>query len=98
MVKFHGVNSLAKLYASEYNTTTVLAEERIREFKHILALGLLDEDYQGVQLMDTITLKKVVRKGKVGRNPKTKEETLIPARIGIKAELGKKLFTDLGNE
>lgn len=94
--KFHGIKTLAEIYSKKHNTTLKLAEERVREFVDLLEEGLLDENYEGVQFINSLTLRKVQRKAKIGRNPKTKEEVVIPPRLGIKAEIGKNFAQKLG--
>ena len=87
--RFHGIKSLAEIYAKKHQTTHKQAEERVREMVDLLEEGIADPNYNGIQFVDSITLRRVVRRAKLGRNPKTKEEILIPSRIGIKAEIGK---------
>ena len=87
--RFHGIKSLAEIYAKKHQTTQKLAEERVREMVELIEEGIADPNYNGIQFVDSITLRRVVRKEKLGRNLKTKEEILIPSRIGIKAEIGK---------
>lgn len=95
ITKYHGIKSLAELYAKKHGTTLKVAEERVKELKDLLVEGIVDDNYDGIQFIDSLTLKRVLRKGKIGRNPKTKEEYYIPDRIGIKAEIGKNLAQQL---
>lgn len=95
VTKYHGIKSLAELYAKKYGTTLKVAEERVKEMKDLLVEGIVDDNYDGIQFIDSLTLKRVIRKSKIGRNPKTKEEFYIPERIGIKAEIGKNLAQKL---
>ena len=93
---FAGIKILTDRYAKMHNITKVEAERRIKEFAEVLREELLDEDSDGIQLIDFITLKKVERKPKLGRNPKAPEKTYeIPASIGIKCELGKSFNEEL---
>jgi integration host factor subunit alpha len=43
----------------------------------------------------TFTIKR--RKAKVGRNPKTNEETIVPERLGISFKAGKKLLSEINS-
>lgn len=95
VTKYHGIKSLAELYAKKHGTTLKVAEERVKEMKDLLVEGIVDDNYDGIQFIDSLTLKRVIRKSKIGRNPKTKEEFYIPERIGIKAEIGKNLAQKL---
>lgn len=89
MTKFHGIKTLSEMYANKYGTTLKVAEMRIKEMKEILEEGISDPNYEGIQLVDSLTFKRVIRKGKVGRNPRTKIECVIPDRVGVKTELGR---------
>lgn len=95
MNRYHGIKSLAEIYAKKYGTTQKLAEERVREMIEILSDGLKDTEYDGIQFIDVLTLKKVNRKARIGRNPLTKVEVVIPPRVGIKVELGKSFMNEL---
>lgn len=90
--KYHGIKTLAELYAKKHKTTLKVADERVKEMIDLLEAGLCDNNYDGIQFIDSITLKKVTRKSKIGRNPMTKEEVIIPDRIGIKTCLSKTLL------
>lgn len=89
--KYHGIKSLSEIYAKKHNTTLKVAEERVKEMVGLLEDGLTDNNYRGIQFIDSITFKRVVRKSKIGRNPRTKVEVIIPDRIGIKTEISAKL-------
>lgn len=95
MNKYHGIKSLAEKYAEKHGVTQKCAEERVREMIDLLAEGLADPEYNGVQFIDVLTMKKVIRKAKVGRNPITKIEVPIPERVGIKVEIGKSFASKL---
>lgn len=97
ITKYHGIKSLAEIYAKKHETTQRLAEQRVREMIDLLEEGLVDKNYDGIQFIDSITLKKVTRKSKIGRNPITKVEVIIPDRIGIKTDLSKNLLERLQN-
>lgn len=88
---YHGVKSLSDMYAKKHNTTLKVAEERVKEMKDLLEEGLLDPNYDGIRFVDFITLKKVTRKSKIGRNPRTKVEVVIPARPGVKTEISERI-------
>ena len=97
ITKYHGIKSLAEIYAKKHGTTQKLAEERVREMIDLLEEGLMDKNFNGIQFIDSITLKKVTRKSKIGRNPITKVEVVIPDRIGIKTDISKNLLARLEN-
>lgn len=98
MAKYHGRTSLAELYAEQYGTSIKVAEERMKEMVNIIELGLTDNKYDGIQFIDSITLKRVVRRARLGRNPRTNVEVFIPEHIGIKAIIGGKLASKLKEE
>ncbi|SNZ08473.1 integration host factor subunit alpha [Persephonella hydrogeniphila] len=65
----------------------------------IIAEELIDgEDNHKIQIsgFGTFIVKK--RAPKIGRNPKTREEKLIPERFGISFKVGKKLHRKLNGE
>lgn len=79
-----------------YGITKVEAEKRIKELVEVVREELLDENSSGIQLIDFLTLKKMQRKEKLGRNPLEPEKTyVIPATMGIKCELGKTFNQEL---
>lgn len=89
--KYHGIKSLSEIYAKKHNTTSKVAEERVKEMVSLLEEGITDPNYKGIQFIDSITFKRVIRKSRIGRNPLTKVEVIIPDRVGIKTEISAKL-------
>lgn len=91
MRKYVGIDELTAKLAERRNITKKLAEEFVRDFIEILKNEFLDPNKDGIQFVDFITIKKVLRKERIGRNPKNPEQTyLVPARISLKASFGKK--------
>lgn len=97
ITKYHGITSLSRMYAEKHGTTLKEGEKRVKEMVELLEEGLIDPNFDGIQFIDSFTLKRVVRKAKIGRNPLTKIEVPIPDRIGIKASIGNKLYKRLEN-
>lgn len=95
MKRYDGISSLARGYALHKQITMKEAEERIKDVLFIMERSLLDTESDGIQILDFITLQKVHRKAKLGRNPLTKVEYHIPEKISVKAILGKKFDKDL---
>lgn len=98
MKQFSGIKSLSKRYADKYGLTYKEAELRIKEFLSVLREDLLDGSSDGVQFVDFLTLKKVKRKSKIGRDPRNPDKIYdIPPCIAIKCELGKKFKEELNS-
>lgn len=97
-IKYHGVQSLAVMYSKAYSVSKKVAEEQIRQVVAILEEGICDTQFNGIQFINSITLKRVTRKAKIGRNPKSREEVSIPERQGVKVVLGKKFNNRLNNK
>lgn len=95
MKKYDGISSLAYSYAGYKNITLKEAEERVKDVLEIMEQALLDPSSDGIQILNFITLQKVTRKAKVGRNPLTKIEYNIPEKTSIKTILGKRFDKDL---
>ena len=93
--KFHGIKTLSEKYAEKHGTTLKCAEERVKEMVELLEDGIADPNYDGIQFINSLTFRKVVRKAKVGRNPRNGVEVPIPQRLGIKTEIGKNFATRL---
>ena len=96
MKNFEGITVLSKRYAERYQVSYNIARENILRTLVVLEESLLDESNTGIQLKDFLTLEKVVRKSKLARNPRTREEVLIPERKAVKTSLGKR-FDNLFN-
>lgn len=89
MKKYVGVTTLSKKYAKKHGITVKESEVIVRNFLDVFQDSLLDKEYDGVQLIDFITLQRVQRKEKVGRNVHTNTPTIIPEAVKIKVTLGK---------
>lgn len=97
MKAYHGINSLAQIYAKKYNVSINDAKVLMRNFYSVLEEGLTDPETDGIQLVNLITLDKVVRKQRKGKNFIAKEVVLIPERVCYKATCGKNLIEKLNN-
>lgn len=89
MKKYVGVNTLSKQYAKKHGVTIKEAESVVRNFIELFQNALLDENYDGVQFIDFLTLQRVERKSKVGRNVHTNTPITIPEAVKLKVTLGK---------
>lgn len=89
MKKYVGVNTLSKAYAKKHGITVKEAESIVRNFVGLFQEALLDKEYDGVQFIDFLTLQRVHRKSKVGRNVHTNTPTIIPEAVKLKVTLGK---------
>ena len=89
MLKYHGLTTLSRMYAEEHQVTLDDARETIKNVMNIIEKGVCDPNYDGVQIVNILTLKRVQRKAKVGRNLNLNTTIKIPPRVGIKADLGK---------
>lgn len=91
MRNYAGIDEITAKLAEKRGITKKLAEEFVRDFIEIMKEEFLNENRDGIQFVDFITLKKVIRKERIGRNPKNPEQTYkIPARVSLKASFGKK--------
>lgn len=95
MKQYEGITLLSRRYANKKGITIKEAELRIKDMFEVIEESFLDDSNDGIQIIDFLTLQKIVRKAKLGRNPRTKVEVMIPERISIKAILGKKFDKDL---
>lgn len=89
MKKYVGVNTLSKKYAKQNGVTVKEAEVIVRSFLDVFKDALLDTEFDGVQLIDFITLQRVKRESKVGRNVHTNTPMIIPEAVKLKVTLGK---------
>lgn len=89
MKKYVGVNTLSKAYAKKYGVTIKESEMIVRNFIGLFQESLLDPEYDGVQFIDFLTLQRVQRKAKMGRNVHTNTPTIIPEAVKLKVTLGK---------
>ena len=89
MKKYVGVNTLSKQYAKKYGVTVKEADVIVRNFITLFQESLLDPEYDGVQFIDFLTLQRVQREAKVGRNVHTNTPMIIPEAVKLKVTLGK---------
>ena len=89
MKKYVGVNTLSKAYAKKHEVTVKEAETVVRNFIELFQESLLDPNFDGVQFIDFLTLQRVHRKSKMGRNVHTNTPTVIPEAVKLKVTLGK---------
>lgn len=89
MKNYDGINALAERYAKSNGVSKREAKETVKRVLESIRESLLDETNDGIQIVDFLTLEKVLRKARIGRNPRTMEEVIIPDTKGIKTTLGK---------
>lgn len=97
MKKYSGITNLVERFASQNDVTKKEAEKAVKGTIEALKAELLDNDNDGVQLIGFITLEKVQRASREGRNPRTKEPITIPAKMSLKIKVGSDLSTELNN-
>lgn len=90
-VKYINQEEFAKILAKNNDLSFVEAEKRVKEFLDTLEEGIKDEQYDGIQFVNLLTLRKQVRNSREGIIPKTGVKITIPDKIYVKATLGKKL-------
>ena len=94
--KYAGIKDLTLALSTKEDITKKEAEKRVKSFIDILEKQLTREDLDGVQFIDFITLERVKREARKGRNPKKPtKEVIIPPRLDIKAKVGKSLHEKL---
>ncbi len=97
--KYIGITELATKYAMKEDITKKEADRILREVLNLVREELLDETNDGIQIVDFLTLRKVERGARVGRNPKKPDvDILIPNKKGIKCILGKAFSQELNKE
>lgn len=95
---FAGVKALASRYAKKRMISQKEAERQMKAFFEVLHDELLNAENEGIQIIDFLTLKRVVRKSKIGRNPRQPGvEFVIPENVSIKCELGKTFKDELNH-
>lgn len=97
MLKYHGITTLSRNYAEKHKVTLEEARETIKNVMNIIEEGVCDPNYDGVQIVNSFTFRRVNRKAKVGRDLNLKTVVQIPPRVGVKLDLGKELFAKLNN-
>lgn len=93
--KYHGITSLTNSYRKKYKVTEEVARETIKNVLTVLEEAILDPNLDGVQIVDFLTIQKVHKKAKVGRNPRTKEEIIIEARNDLKVKTSQRIKNEL---
>ncbi len=97
--KYTGISELATKYSIKEDITKKEADKRIRDILAIVKAELLSDETDGVQIIDFLTLRKVVRNPRVGRNPRNPEiEIKIPDKLDIKCIVGKAFSKELNAE
>ena len=91
MKNYYGIKTLATKYAEKGEISVKEAETRIKDMIEVITDALADKDFDGIQFIGNFTLKKIQRKERVGRNPKTQETFVIPERVGVKLDVSKGL-------
>lgn len=96
MKKYVGVNVLSKKYAKKYGLTVKESEVIVRNFLSVFQESILDPEFNGVQIVDFMTLQRVKRDAKIGRNVHLNTPMVIPEAVKLKLTLSKK-FDNLLN-
>lgn len=95
---YAGIIECAKTYSEMSGISKREAERRIKDIIAVFKTELLNSEKEGIQFIDFITLHRVFRKSRIGRNPKDPSKVYqIPKRVVIRAELGKSFKKDLNN-
>lgn len=97
MKNYEGISKLSERFAKANGTSVKEAREIILRVADTMKQSLLDENNDGVKFINFITIEKVTRKARLGRNPKTKEEVQIPERKSLKVTIGEKYFKRLNS-
>lgn len=84
-----GVKDCARTYVNKFGGTLVNAEEQIKKVVSVISNELVENE--GVRFMGNFSIKKVTRKERMGRNPSTGEEFIIPQKNALKIVVGKEL-------
>lgn len=98
MKSYVGITKLAESYAKKHGKTYTESEEIVKNIVNLLEESLLDPKCDGIQLVDFITIQKVKRSQRVGRNPKqASTPIIIPEKLGFKVVMGKKFDKSLNS-
>ena len=93
---FTGLEELTNALAKKRDITKKEAYDLVKDFIEVMKEEMLKEDNRGIQLVNFLTLTKVVRKAKLGRNPKNPtEEFHIPERNSLRLTVGKEFSEEL---
>lgn len=93
--KYIGMTELTNMYAEEMDITKKESELQVKCFIKCLKDILLDETNDGLQLIDFMTIENVVRAERLGRNIRTGETLVVPAKNGLKVKVGNKFNEEL---
>ena len=91
-ITYFGMTVLASKYREKTGVTVEESKSTVTEVLDCLIDCLCDSSKDGFQYIDCLTLRRVIRKQKLVRNPRSPEKTYImPARVDVKVVLGKKV-------
>lgn len=93
--KYIGITELTNIYAEEMNITKKDSELQVKGFINVLKNILLDPTNSGLQLIDFITIENIVKAERLGRNIRTGESVVVPAKNGLKIKVGNKFNDEL---
>ena len=93
--KYVGMTELTSIYAEEMNITKRDSEELVKGFIKCLKNVFLDPTNDGLQFIDFITIEKVIKAERLGRNIRTGEPVIVPAKNGLKVKVGNKFNEEL---
>lgn len=83
-----GIKDLSRAYAKKHNCTIAEAESLMKKALDVITDAISEG---GVSYIGNFTIETVQRKERIGRNPATKEEFIIPATLGLRVKCGKLL-------
>lgn len=81
-----GIEDLARAYSKKHGCSIAEAKELMRKALDVVTDSIVEG---GVSYIGNFTIETVQRKERIGRNPATKEEYLIPSAIGLRIRCGK---------
>lgn len=93
--KYVGITELTNIYANQMNLSKKDSEELVKGFVACLKEIFLDPTNDGLQLIDFITIENVVKAERLGRNIRTGETVVVPAKNGLKVKVGNKFNEEL---
>ena len=98
MKSYVGITKLSENYAKKYGKTYSESEEVVKNMVSLLEEALLDANCDGIQFVDFLTIQKVKRNQRVGRNPKdASKPIIIPEKLGFKVVVGNKFDKTLNS-
>lgn len=93
--KYIGITELTNIYAQHLDISKKDSEVLVKGFVEVLKDILLDETNSGLQFIDFLTIENVVRAERLGRNIKTGETMVVPAKHSLKVKVGNKFEKEL---